>query len=396
MANVEAIHSRKDRRVITSYRFKAYLGKDANGKTRFATKTVQPPTGLTPRKLEKELQRQADTWERQLRAGAVQTSKTSFKAFSDMWFSVRINNGQLAQNTTSYYRNLLSRVQQYFGEKDLSKIKPVDVERFLNEMAALKDTHGNARYSATTVNHYYRILNMIFAYAELNDVVAKNIMKKVKPIKNTKRTLKENEDFLTQEEAKHFLRKLVEEPLHWQCMMMLFITTGIRRGEACGLIWQDIDLDNAVMQIRRNVTYSKTTGVQVGPTKTQNAMRTLPLTVRMVSMLRLWKKEQSRVNPVLSNAFVFPSADDPYRPMFPTTPTKWMHSFTTRNQLPNVSPHDLRHTCGSLMLASGASVKEVQNTLGHADASTTLNFYVGTDQKALENASQKLAKALGM
>ena len=58
--------------------------------------------------------------------------------------------------------------------------------------------------------------------------------------------------------------------------------------------------------------------------------------------------------------------------------------------------HDLRHSCASLLLSSGADVKSVQEILGHADASTTLNFYVKTDLKRMRNATEKYAKAFGL
>lgn len=119
-------------------------------------------------------------------------------------------------------------------------------------------------------------------------------------------------------------------PLQWRCMMMLFVTTGIRRGEACGLIWQDINFQEATLSISRNVTYSKEQGVKVGPTKTENSVRTLPLSASMVTLLRMWKREQSKLNPLLPTAFVFANIDDPYQPMFPTSPTRWLHTFTKK------------------------------------------------------------------
>ena len=64
--------------------------------------------------------------------------------------------------------------------------------------------------------------------------------------------------------------------------------------------------------------------------------------------------------------------------------------------LPDVSPHDLRHSCASLLLSSGADIKSVQEILGHADASTTLNFYVKTDLNQMRSATEKYAKAFGL
>jgi len=64
--------------------------------------------------------------------------------------------------------------------------------------------------------------------------------------------------------------------------------------------------------------------------------------------------------------------------------------------LPDLSPHDLRHSCATLLLAQGADIKSVQNILGHADASTTLNFYVKTDLKQMRAATEKYAAAFNL
>ena len=98
----------------------------------------------------------------------------------------------------------------------------------------------------------------------------------------------------------------------------------------------------------------------------------------------------------MPSAFIFGSPVDPYNPIRPDSVTQWLDRFNTTHGLRKVSPHDLRHTCATLLLSNGANVKETQTILGHADASTTLKFYVGTDLNALKNASDRLAQALAM
>ena len=70
--------------------------------------------------------------------------------------------------------------------------------------------------------------------------------------------------------------------------------------------------------------------------------------------------------------------------------------FMKVNGLPDMSPHDLRHSCATLLLSSGADVKSVQEILGHTNASTTLNFYVKADINQMQAATNKLAAAFGL
>ena len=99
---------------------------------------------------------------------------------------------------------------------------------------------------------------------------------------------------------------------------------------------------------------------------------------------------------LLPHAYIFALETDVYQPMFPTAPTRWLSRFVKAHNLPDVSPHDLRHTCGSLMLASGeAFIKDTQDFLGHEDAKTTLKFYAGTTPETLRKAAEGLAAVLG-
>ena len=66
-----------------------------------------------------------------------------------------------------------------------------------------------------------------------------------------------------------------------------------------------------------------------------------------------------------------------------------MKKFIKKIGLPDMSPHDLRHTCATILLESGADIKSVQDILGHADASTTLNFYVRSNIETMRNATEK-------
>ena len=196
---------------------------------------------------------------------------------------------------------------------------------------------------------------------------------------------------LTQEQAKVFFSILPDCAIDFRCILYLLITTGVRRGELVGLQWQDIDFVNLAIDIRRNVTYTKKSGIIVDTPKTAKSIRTIPILATVAELLKEYRAE----NYPKSNKsdFIFPNNNDSKTPYTPNTLTRKVKYFMRINGLPDMSPHDLRHSCATLLLNSGADIKSVQEILGHTDASTTLNFYVKSDLLHMKTATNKLAAA---
>ena len=182
---------RNKHRVIVSYRFRACIGRDELGKQQFATKTVKAPEGLTPKKLEAEMQRQADNWEKDILAGRVPVKRNTFRYFvEEIWWKNHVLNGEHKAATVEFYKNMTGRIVERFGNRDLTAIKSVDIERFFNDLR----TEG---LSTSTLKHYQNVLRILFKYAETHDLIEKDPMRKVKPIKAEAKQV----DFLTPEQA---------------------------------------------------------------------------------------------------------------------------------------------------------------------------------------------------
>ena len=171
-----------------------------------------------------------------------------------------------------------------------------------------------------------------------------------------------------------------------------FVDLGIRG--SIQVQWGDIDKDKVT--IRRNVTEDKNSEDKrhVGPTKTKEG-RTVYFGIGLLSLLQQFKHEQeSKYGSLLPHAYVFCTPEDPYMPIYPSVPTKWFSRFEERHDLPKVSPHDLRHTAASLALESGADLKQVQELLGHKDATTTMQFYSGLSEERKRRTSEKIEELL--
>lgn len=209
---------------------------------------------------------------------------------------------------------------------------------------------------------------------------------------------KKKVDALSDEQAKVFFRKVNDCPIDLQCILTLLITTGLRRGELVGLKWKDIDVGAGVLHVERGVSYTHGSGVVVSSPKTSSSIRDVPLMPATVDVIERYMEDTKKKNPssIIKDAYLFHMRGDIFRPIDPNAITRRVKRFMKNNGLPDLSPHDLRHSCATLLLAQGADVKSVQQILGHSDASTTLNFYVKADLQQMRAATDKMAAAFDL
>ena len=389
---------------ITAYRIRACVGRDDHGKQIWRTCTLPRPEDLTPAKEKKEIERQADAWEQEQRAQYERTHSKADKdkiTFADFvrghWWPDHVMDGEHTPSSISFFRYMSEDLIAYFGtKKRLKEIDAEAVKRYIKYLNTEARTKSGNPYSAATRKHHFDTLRNILEYARrfhyIKDEPCRDLSQKEKPHRDRKKV-----DFLEPEQAVRFLDCLDQEPLFWKCLLNILITTGLRRGEAAALQWGDLNTQKLELSVLRNVTIDKEAenGLHIGKTKT-GEVRVVPISDRLCRMLLTFKQEQEAKFQalLLPQSFIFCNDLDPYKPIRPDSITSRVRKFIDRNGLPNVSPHDLRHSAATLALESGANLKDVQTLLGHKDASTTMKFYAGVTEAKQRRTTEGIEKLI--
>jgi integrase len=189
------------------------------------------------------------------------------------------------------------------------------------------------------------------------------------------RRIKEKIDAFTIEEI-HLLEEKCREkfPEHY-AFVLCMARTGMRIGEVTALQWHDVDFANNYIVVRRNIPHHR----QVETTKTEASQRKIDMSPELsAELMRLRAEKKKRAladgKPFDAEAWVFPGQDG--TPIFYSNFLRrvW-HKVQDQARVRRRTPHDLRHTWASHMLASGADLAYASNQLGHANPSITLRIY---------------------
>lgn len=302
----------------------------------------------------------------------------------DAWFEYWIKEIKEKTVRWSTLRNLKDRynknIKDILGKMIVSEVKPMHCQNVLNVM----DNNG---YSGTSMEITRGTMSAMFSDACENGIISSNpITKSVKcPKKKNKNTR-----VLTLEEQKKFL-EVAKESVNYNHFLFI-LQTGVRSSELRGLKWNDIDFQNRIIHIRRNVTHdSNNSRFIIGELKTSSGQRDIPMTKTAYEVLmELKNQKEKRKQKVISFEFadhVFLNRNGKLLPN--SNYDRYLARLCEKAGIEKISMHTLRHTFATRCIESGMKPKTLQKILGHANITMTMDLYVHVTEDEKEREMKK-------
>ena len=271
----------------------------------------------------------------------------------------------------------------------LGGLKAIDIQTFYADQ--LK------RVSARTVIHYHALLHRALKYAVKIELIEANPVDKVDRPKVT--------PFIGSFYDGTEVQLLFEAAKGTKLEIPVFLGAfyGLRRSEAIGLKWDAIDFQNDTITIKHTVVSCCMDGKLIqearDTTKTKSSMRTLPLVPEFKERLLKQKEIQDEYRHVCGRSYNkqyldYICVDEMGNLITPQYVTDAFPKLLEKNGLRRIRFHDLRHSCASLLLSNGVSMKQIQEWLGHSDFSTTANVYAHLDYNSKRSSADAMSLGL--
>jgi len=286
---------------------------------------------------------------------------------------------QVAASAARNYRTVADQhIIPFLGKKKVTNLTTLDVDQLISKKI-------DSGLSVSTVRRIRAVLAQAIDQGIRWDSVSRNVARLSRPLKTTRtegRTL-------TPEQARLLLETL--EGHRNEALYALMLSTGLRRGEALGLQWKDLDEKTGVLTVRRQLTREEGELV-TSDTKTARSRRAVNLPATMITALKAHKTRQASDRLALGEVwqptgYIFTTSIG--TPIDPRNLNREFKVICRKAGLGDWHPHELRHSAASLMLARGVKLQVVSEVLGHASIRMTADVYghiLSPDRQAAADA----------
>ncbi len=308
----------------------------------------------------------------------------TFGAWLDHWYQ-RECKPKIRPKTQADYEN---RIYQHFipelGAIPLAKLTAADLQQFYNRLKEGGRLLRVEQYGPGLSDRMVKSCHVTCRMA-LDQVVAQGLILK-NPALSCKAPVTRPKEMqvLTGEEIQRLLIQAKEDGCFE--LLLLELTTGLRRGEILALRWDDLDFRTGTLRVERQVQRIQGK-LAVSQPKTRASCRSILLPAPVLEILAQYRQS-------VSSHWMFPSPKKEDAPLDPAAVRKKLSAVLKRAGCPAARFHDLRHTFATSALEHGMDVKTLSTVIGHVSSATTLNVYAHVTDEMRQKAADKIDRAI--
>ena len=291
------------------------------------------------------------------------------------------------EGTLSAYKSLIEhQIKPYLGNRPLSTLTTNEIQKFYNTVKKQGRVNPDKTRGTELADSMVRKIHMLL-HESLDTAMQQRLVVN-NPTNGT--TIPKNnykaKQILNDEQLEKFM-EVIKNDKQWHDFFYTELTTGLRRGEICGLRWEDFDEQNGKLKIRRSVGRIKNGVLPIGETKTETGMREILLPPSTTELLT--KRKENAVG-----NWIFPNFYRPEEPLNPQSAYTHLKVLLKKADLPLIRFHDLRHTFATHAIAGCVDAKTLSGILGHTNASFTIDIYSHITDTMQRQAAAKIDRQI--
>lgn len=318
----------------------------------------------------------------------VVNTKMTLAQWLNVWQSDFCRNCKLSTQKR-YEEHIRLRLKPLLGDKPLSKLSTVEVQRMCNHLS------DELKLSPKTVRNTHGVLHEALGKAVELGYVKRNVSEGCE----LPRIVKNEMLVLSDQQVPIFMAEASGD--QYRDVFFVALNTGMRENEVLGLSWAQVDFAKQTICVNRQlVRGSKKQGEAYRlELPKHHKIRTIKVMPKVMSCLRDIRKRQLEMRMRMgsewqnTNDFVFTHADG--KNYCDAVVRKHFKKIVEKMGMPKLRVHDLRHTFATLALQAGVDYKTLSNTLGHSDVAFTMNQYAHVSEAMRDNMIAKLEVVLG-
>ena len=305
-------------------------------------------------------------------------SRMTLGEWLDKWLT-EYKAPMIRKSTADGYRRYIdNHIKLYLGDKPITQLTTADVQKMYNMLKESGRIREDAEKGKTLSGSMVRSVHMLLH--EAMDGAVREGLVPCNPTKGTTIPKKEHKEKKVLLESQiETLIKAVDSDEIWRDFFKTELMTGMRRGEICGLKWEDFDEVAGNLHVRRSIRYEHRQLI-IGETKTNEGNRKMMLPRGLTELLAERRK-------FALTEWIFPNPLKPELPMNPQSAYRRLKRLLGEANLPDVTFHELRHTFATQAASNGIDPRTLASILGHTKASFTLDTYTHITTDMQKNAA---------